>query len=539
MNRLTKILALSFLLLTGCSNSNSTSINSSSNKPSSNVSSTTTSTSSSSLNDSSNTSTNNSVSSTIIESTPSEDILYDGYYKATYQSVYFKDVRKSYIFKNDLQSIGDQKILVVPVKFKDSTYADTKLGGSDKVREDLEKVFFGEEEETGWESVKSFYEKSSYGKLNLSGKVADWFTLDMTFNEADSLPLDVYIDPSVYIKREVGKWYLENYDDAHEFDVDGNGYIDALWMVYDWTSKNEHVLDWAHAYWDYICQDEPSIENPIPYTFAWAGVGFMYEGNYTDENGNPLVDAHTFIHETGHMLGLDDYYDYDREHSYAGGLDMMDHNIGDHTALSKYLLNWTDPYVVTDECEITINSFAETGDLILVKDDWNHSSTDEYLLIEFYTPTGLNAKDASQNYAGKYPKMYQEPGVKVYHVDARLGYFCNHSFKQYTDEILSVPDNNAFSTRIAHTNTASTNYVDKRFQLYHLLENKGTNILHSNNKNATDAFLFHEGDRFDPINHEDCFYSSEFFNDGEYINYTFKITEMTDTSATLSFTTLS
>lgn len=539
MNRLTKILALSFLLLTGCSNSNSTSINSSSNKPSSNVSSTTTSTSNSSLNDSSNTSTNNSVSSTIIESTPSEDILYDGYYKATYQSVYFKDVRKSYIFKNDLQSIGDKKMLVVPIKFKDSTYADTELGGSEKVRKDIETAFFGEAEETGWESVKSFYKKSSYGKLNLSGKVSDWFTLDMTFAEADAISQEEYIDPSVYIKREVGKWYLENYDDAKEFDVDGNGYIDVLWMVYDWPSKNDHVIDWAHAYWDYINPEGPSIDEPIPYTFGWAGVGFMYEGNYVDENGNSLVDAHTFIHETGHILGLDDYYDYDKEHSYAGALDMMDNNIGDHTALSKYLLNWTNPYVVTDECEITINSFTETGDFILVKDDWNHSSTDEYLLIEFYTPTGLNAKDASGKYAGKYPQMYQKPGIKVYHVDARLGYYEHFRFTQYTDEILDDPHSLAFSTRLAHSNSASTNYANRNYQLYHLLENSKAPLLHGTGKNATDNTLFHEGDVFDPINHEDCFYNPEFFNDGEYINYTFEITEMTDTSATLYFSTLS
>ena len=91
MNRLTKILALSLLLLTGCTNSNNTISNSSSNQTSSNVNSTTTSTSSSSLNvdSSSSFNSNNTVSSTIIESTPDGDLVYEGYYKATYQNVYF------------------------------------------------------------------------------------------------------------------------------------------------------------------------------------------------------------------------------------------------------------------------------------------------------------------------------------------------------------------------------------------------------------------------------------------------------------------
>ena len=533
MKKLIKFLSLSILILSGCTNTNSNSTTSSTND----VNSTTTSNVTTSSSSSTHSSSNSPISSTIVE-TPNEDIMYDGYYKATYQSVYFRDVRKSYLFKNDIPSLGDQKLLVVPIKFKDSTYADNELGGTDKVYEDIQKVFFGDPEETGWESVSSYYKKSSYGKLNLTGKVTDWFTLDMNFLEVDALPQEKYIDPTVWIKRQVGKWYLENYDDAQEFVVDQNGYIDSLWMVYDWPSNNDHVIDWAHAYWDYINHEQPSVENPIPYTFAWAGVGFLYEGGYTDENGVTLPDAHTFVHETGHMLGLDDYYDYDSSHSYAGALDMMDHNIGDHTALSKYLLDWVNPYVVTDECEITINSFAETGDCIIIKDDWNHSATDEYLIIEFYTPTGLNAKDAEAPYAGKYPLMYQEPGIKVYHVDARLGYFSNYAFQYYTDEILGDPNSLAFSTKVAHTNSAQTNGADRRFNLYHLLENGGTHNLHGNNKRATDDTLFHKGDRFDPINHEECFFYDEHFNDGEYINYTFKVTEMTDSYATLKFTLL-
>ena len=153
------------------------------------------------------------------------------------------------------------------------------------------------------------------------------------------------------------------------------------------------------------------------------------------ENNNKLVDAHTLIHETGHLLGLEDYYDYDGKMGTAGGLDMMDNNIGDHTAYSKYSLGWTNPYVVTGDSEITIKPFESSGDMILIKDDWNHSAMDEYLLIEFYTPTGLNAKDAEAKYAGIYPIMFQKPGIKVYHIDSRLGYFEHDQFKHYTNEI--------------------------------------------------------------------------------------------------------
>ena len=529
MLKFNKFIVLSLLLLSGCTNTNN------SRTSSSNVSSTSTSTSTSSSSASSS-------STSIITSNKYNDVIYDGYYQAVEQSVYFKDVRKSYLFKNDLPSIGDQKILVVPVKFTDSTYVDSSLGGHDKVKSDLEKMFFGDESETGWESVASFYNQSSYGKLNLTGKVSDWCELDMTFSQAANIKLPATIaTPTVYLAREVGKWYLENYDDASEYDLDKNGYIDALWMVYDWPANHSTAIDWAHCYWDYTNTDEVDINNPIPYTYAWASAGFMYEGKYFDENNIPLVDARTYIHETGHMLGLDDYYDTDNKHSYAGCLDMMDYNIGDHNMFSKYLLNWANPYVVTDDCEITIRPSHSSGDFIIVKDNWNHSSTDEYLLIEFYTPTGLNEMDAKESYMDEYPLMYQNPGIKIYHIDARLGYFANYRFSKYTDEIIGVEGNDAFSTRLAHSNTASINAQSGIFNSYyllHLLENEENPKLHGTRVPATDNTLFHEGDVFDPYYHEICFTTPEYFNDGEFISYTIEVSSLSMENATIKFTRL-
>ena len=121
MKKLSKLMFLSFLLLTGCSN-----------KTSSDVNSTTTSSSS---NSSSQTPSSSSVVSSKIEAPEYEgDIKFDGYYKATKQSITYADSRKTSYYNHDLNAIGDQKVLVVPVKFKDSTLADTTYGGSDLVK---------------------------------------------------------------------------------------------------------------------------------------------------------------------------------------------------------------------------------------------------------------------------------------------------------------------------------------------------------------------------------------------------------------------
>ena len=534
MKKLSKLMFLSFLLLTGCSN-----------KTSSDVNSTTTSSSS---NSSSQTPSSSSVVSSKIEAPEYEgDIKFDGYYKATKQSITYADSRKTSYYNHDLNAIGDQKVLVVPVKFKDSTLADTTYGGSDLVKSHIEKGFFGNEEETGWESLSSYYKKSSYGKLNISGKVTDWCELDLTYLESEALNTNgikgtdgVQTHSTVQIARMVGKWYLENYDDASEFDLDNDGYIDLLWMIYDWTSENKGENDWAHVYWDSYNSVEGTATDPIPFTFAWAGISFLYEGQYYDENNNALVDAHTIIHETGHALGLTDYYDYGGKTSYAGGLDMMDVNIGDHTGLSKYLLGWTDPYVVTGDCEITLRPFEQTGDFILIKDEWNHSANDEYLLVEFYTPTGLNKLDSESPYANKYPIHYQNPGIKVYHVDARLGHYVNFQFNGYTDEIKGLNDGYTNCTLQAHSNTASRRLPKTpEYELYHLLENVKKPVLHNGRNFADDNSLFHEGDIFDPYDFEFCFDEHELFNDGEYIDFAFEVISMNENETTLKFTRIS
>jgi M6 family metalloprotease-like protein len=446
------LLPLVGLLLSGCSfTSSSNSSSSSSSISNSSVSSSTNST------------------TTIIQSTNEYgETLLDGYYKATTQTLDLHELRKTYVF-NDLPSVGDVNILVVPVRFQDSTHVEDKYCTYEEMKENIEVAFFGEDYETGWESVSSFYKKSSYNKLNIQGEVTDWFTTDKTFDELTRLTVNEYTDPTIYILRQVDDWYKENYGETTEFDKDKDGYIDAIWMVYDAPYLNQNRIDWAYTTWDFMNHELPYVESPIAYTYAWASVDFMYDGNYKDENNNTLVDAHTLIHETGHLLGLEDYYDYDGKETPLGSLDMMDTNIGDHNGYSKYSLGWTNPYVVTDECEVEIKPFQENGDIILVKNDWNKSSMDEYLLIEFYTPTGLNALDAQDLKENKYKTLYQENGIKIYHVDARLGYYTNERFSEYTDELYGINTNYKYSTKLAHSNTGGKS-ADKNFKLIKLLE---------------------------------------------------------------------
>ena len=82
-----------------------------------------------------------------------------------------------------LPSIGKPKALVIPVEFPDVT-ASSKGYSIDLI----DKAFNGESSEVEWESVNSFFKKSSYGKV------------DVDFDVMNS-----------WYKTEKNSWYYQNY----------------------------------------------------------------------------------------------------------------------------------------------------------------------------------------------------------------------------------------------------------------------------------------------------------------------------------------
>lgn len=307
----------------------------------------------------------------------------------------------------------DPKILVFPVRLN-PTY-NTSL--YNQYLDDIKVAFNGTEEETGWESVKSYYQESSYGKLNLDITVWDeWFyDDDITASSLQEMYDKFYsnqsdVDPNEYLITKI----LDKYNasiDYSQFDSNGDDFIDSIWLIYDEdvNFESDDSMYWAYTSWDYEWYDESYNDciNPskardgvYPFYYAWAGTDFMYPDYNQASYDTSLIeiDAHTYIHETGHLLGLDDYYDYDTSIGPDRGLysaDMMDYNIGDHGMISKLLLDWVDPRVVTGSGSgnITLTSFTTTGDFLLIADHEVESIYDTYYLVEFYTSEGLNWND--------------------------------------------------------------------------------------------------------------------------------------------------
>lgn len=331
-----------------------------------------------------------------------------------------------------LPSLGSPKILVVPIDFNQGN-------DNEKITNDLSLVFNGTEEETGWESVRSFYEKSSNGKLSLQFDILDWHQPEKSrsyYEQYNSLP---YYDGPTYLLFEILKAYDDTIDFS-QYDLDEDGSIDAVWLIYDNPIEyNSDSIFWAATYSGFI--GKKKFDDKRPYTFAFASSEFMYRsgdvaGELFDENLK--LSAHTYIHETGHLLGLDDYYDYDDTVGDTGGVygaDMMDANIGDHSIISKLLLGWVTPRVVygLGELEVDLTSFSKTGDFILLTNHRLTSIYDEFYLLEFYTNEGLNKRDSPIKGAQGEDAM----GIRVYHVNAKKYFNRKGKVDWYPSDIYS------------------------------------------------------------------------------------------------------
>lgn len=333
---------------------------------------------------------------------------------------------------------GDVKFLVVPVWFTDS---ENYIGGTDthgntisvakakaNIREDIEKAYFGKSDDINWNSVSTYYNKESSGKLNISGIVTDWYITNKASSQyaTNSGLID-------QIVQAVPDWYFDNHTDVSRtsFDYDHDGYLDAICLVYlapDYTvtgdSKNEL---WGHmGALDAIGYKNVNKPGPNPYT--WVSYDFLYSRNaalnrtgqeYHNNYGLSefTITTKVLIHETGHLFGLDDLYDQWNKSRPAGYFSMQDHNLGSHDPYSFLELDWARPIIPTNSGEIVLNDFQSTHEVILLTPQWNtyNSVFDEYLLIELFTPTKLNNFDCYERHDG--PSM---EGIRLWHVNSLL-----------------------------------------------------------------------------------------------------------------------
>lgn len=490
--------------------------------------------------------------------------------------------------KSVMPSLGDANLLVIPVHLPGGNEYNT-----DKVKSDIEKVFFGDKDDSslGFKSVKQYYSEASYGKFNLSGTVTDWFDATTLVPDVKDITSGTYGTIVNKILRGAVDWASSSQGiNLKDFDNNEDGNIDGVYLVYDhldWTTENyiQHESNpqfdsstlnqafWNFTYWDFYSKsknDEPATSG-----FSWSSFDMMYT-SYCERNKNDTpdlsdlskikLDSHTFIHEFGHLLGLEDYYSSsDSSYHPAGESTMMDQNIGDLDSYSKMLLGWVTPYVVYGTSEITITNVSKnSGNSVIVipsnyaeisqsvedaikgnridKFRYTFNPFSEYLMIDLYTPDGNNEQDTYGPYVFDRSAMANKVGVRIYHIDSRIfkckvvdymggqklayvdGYVWDGQMLQ-DDEAILMPISNNMSESKNFQLPQSFDYFDQ----IRLLESSGINTFDKNGMMTNQTLYYSESKPFDIMSYGYQFFNGRYtYDDGNELPFKVKVLNVED-----------
>ncbi len=417
----------------------------------------------------------------------------DGYYNVNFKNATLvKDVHDQGYYLDGCPTIGAPAVLVVPVGFSDGAKLTTSH--IDKLE-----LAFGENGNEYY-SVDNFYRIASYGQMDLDVTVLDtWYTPKNKSTYYEKLTdSEGNLNGDQVLLDEILQHFSKTMD-LSKFDSDGNNVIDAVVMINN-LEVGEDDFHWAYRYWNTYADADGyyyEYDGVSANDFIWASYYFLQEdedGNYTNAN---VFNTYTYIHEFGHVLGADDYYDTsDAGNHPMDGHDVMDYMLGDHSAYTKFNLGWvTSSRLVVTNSSITLDleDFSQNGDTVIIANNWDPSlgAYQEYYIVVYYTNNGLN---------GNGNGYFDRNGIVVYHVNASL-YKEDYEGETYYD----VYNNN-------------TDPSDKEY---------GTedNLLEF--VTALDGdYIFDKGDTL-PVIYDDS---------GNALRYRFTVDSLTSSAATITFT---
>ena len=443
--------------------------------------------------------------------------------------------------------VGNPKLLVIPVWFSDS---DTFISMSHRelVRDDIRKSFFGTNEEAGWRSLKTYYEEEAQGMIEIGGTITEWYETGESYEVYASNSSGGYKTETLV--ETASTYYFNNSSEtAQDYDSNNDGYLDGVILVYaapDYDSLGVSSNNlWAYTSW---LMGLPDLSNPTPNVYFWGSYDFMYSSGIKayertelsmygrGDTRHCIVDPHCFIHEMGHVFGLQDYYDYSGQHCPAGGFCMQDMNVGGHDAYSVMAFGWAKPYIPTETSTIIINDFQSSHDMILLANHEVDSPFDEYMLLEFYSPTGLNKFDSDYHYNDRYPLGPKQVGIRLWHVDARLTYWTGSGWSKTLvsnptrGDVYHAMSNTYYSEWASGYSPLGKSYAD--FNTLQLIRREGKSPYFSNNA------IFGYGSSFTMNDYADQFVKAQRMNDGKSLGWTFSVSALDETSAAITVTKL-
>ncbi|MDD4426476.1 MAG: M6 family metalloprotease domain-containing protein, partial [Mariniphaga sp.] len=301
-------------------------------------------------------------------------------------------------------AIGQKKFLTILIQFSDLTFS------SANPQVDFFNLFnldgYSENAATG--SVWNYFHENSSGIFNpqfdvigpvtVSGPVSYYGANDDEGNNIYERAREMVVE-AVDLADQLGL-------DFSQYDNDGDGYIDNIYIIYAGLAESSGGPDytiWPHASSIY---NRRTVDGVITGSYACS----------SEMKGSPGYERPpvigTICHEFGHVLGLPDFYDTDyEENGTARGLGIFAlMSNGGHndlgrtppylTSIERDMLGWldNDPVVIEEEGDYSLAPVFEN--VCYVSETANEG---EFFLYEYRKQVGWDA--------------YIPSGLLIYHID--------------------------------------------------------------------------------------------------------------------------
>ncbi len=194
--------------------------------------------------------------------------------------------------------------------------------------------------------------------------------------------------------------------DFSQYDVDGDGYIDNVFVYYAGHNEAESSKEdcvWPHMW---VVYDRPLIDGKTLYSYACTS-------ELTGASGATIAGIGTFCHEFGHVFGLYDHYDTDyTENGYSYGVGAFDimcdgsYNNEGRTpplfnALEVNTIGWYESQVLRSSQSITLKPIQHQQSYKILTENEG-----EYFLLENRNSSSII-----------WDKYIPASGLLIYHVD--------------------------------------------------------------------------------------------------------------------------
>jgi M6 family metalloprotease-like protein len=294
-----------------------------------------------------------------------------------------------------LSSKGTPKIPVILLDF-----ADYPRSKSTSLSSTASSIFgYGDTDNFPYNSVTRYYYRSSYKQLLIKGNVLGWYRAK--YKRAH------YSDNYESLIKEALVYFDKRGVDFRPYDYDKNGTIEGMYFL--WTGPSGGV----DSNWWPMCESWQGstlrVDGKKIDQYVWSWFSEYDPGTSPDFK----LDVATLAHETGHLLGLPDLYDYEPNQGPkggVGGLDLMD-NYGDINCFFKYLLGWIKPTIISSGMRvINLRPSGLYPDAVLIKKGYNGNKFSEYFMVQYRKKVGNDVE-------------YPTNGLIIWHVDGTLTRF--------------------------------------------------------------------------------------------------------------------